>query len=74
MLLETDELLKPVAYVLKTETDRAIEVSSKPEEWINRFVRAAKRTVFFSLSQTTEFTSTDISNGGTIGKAYSITD
>lgn len=73
-LLVTDELLEPVADVVKRVADRVIEVSLKREERIKRFVLAAEKTVSVRLSSSSKSTPTDISDERTNERTYLVTD
>lgn len=73
-LLATDELFEQVARIVKTESDRVLEGSSKGEARIKRFARAAEATVSARLSSSSERPRTDMSDERTNQRAYWGTD
>lgn len=69
----TVEHLKRIAYLVKTEIERVINVSPKREE--RMIILPGRRKAIFARSPLRrEFSLTDIFNDQTSGKAYLVTD
>lgn len=73
-LLNTDELIKLVAHVIKTEADKVIKARSKNKEKLKRFAQAAEKTASDRSSPLSESPPTGISDDRTNNKTYLITE
>lgn len=72
MLLDSDEFSEPVANVVKTGTDRAIQTSLMLKKLFKRFAQPAEMIASVRLSPWNESHATDVSDEGSRDKGYSI--
>lgn len=73
-LLQSDAFVELVAHVVKKEADGVIYVSSKREEQIKTFPRAADRAASTRLSSRIESPPTDISSDRTYERSFFVSD